>query len=243
MERLHLWWNLAGPSALLGRILKSVIERRRVIFLSTPNPRPVGLGDAIKEKLGSELSLESVVIGLSGHDQSGPIAHLFSEYLDVPIVEIGSVSDFATHPKLGDQVIIVDGIDVQHLRRWGLFLRQLELEKSDTAIVGPIIIVLVPVGLTKEQASELSGPLRLVSSMGMVDRYDMASYVAGLGSRCGDDLPERVGHAVMINVAAWSRDILEGMMTWDVADQIEPLALLERAADDILSLTHAGKMA
>ncbi len=52
-----------------------------------------------------------------------------------------------------------------------------------------------------------------------------------IGIRPGDDLPARVGHAVMLDVAAWSRDLLEKMMVWDIADQIDPIALLERAAD------------
>jgi predicted kinase len=231
MERLQLWWNLAGPAAFVGKIVRSVVERRRGMCIATPSPRPDGLTVAIKDKLRSELSLECIALNLSERDQSQSIAHLLGEYLEVPVVEIGSVGDFASHPKLADQVIVLDGIDRRHLRRWGLFLRQLDQEQAGEAIVGPIIIVLVPIGLAKEQVAELCGPHRLLSSLGIVDRYDTASYAAGVGSRSGDGLSERVGHAVMLDVAAWSRDLLEKMITWDVADQIDPLALLERAAD------------
>src|SRR5262249_13891104 len=45
------------------------------------------------------------------------------------------------------------------------------------------------------------------------------------------DLVARVGHAAAIEVAAWSRDLLEKMIVWDAADQIDPFALLERQSE------------
>jgi hypothetical protein len=40
-----------------------------------------------------------------------------------------------------------------------------------------------------------------------------------------------VGHAAAIDLAAWSRELLEAMMVWDASDQIDPFALLEHQAD------------
>jgi len=64
-----------------------------------------------------------------------------------------------------------------------------------------------------------------------VDRYDAVSYAAGIGVRSAADLASRVGHAVAIDVAAWSRELLETMLTWEAADQVNPFALLQRAAE------------
>jgi hypothetical protein len=76
----------------------------------------------------------------------------------------------------------------------------------------------------------LGGSAKLVSTQGAVDRYDTVSYVTGIGGRPSADLVSRVGHAVAIDVAAWSRELLETMIVWDSADQIDPFALLDRAA-------------
>jgi hypothetical protein len=181
--------------------------------------------------LRDELSLDCVSLDLAKVDQSRPIAHVMSEFLEVPTVEVGSVGDFASHPRLADQVVVLDGLDKRALRRWGLFLRHLLLEDPGDTIVGPIIVVLVPVGLTHEEAAELCGSATVLLYQGTIDRYDTASYVAGIGLRPGDELVSRVGHSTVLEVAAWSRDLLERMMTWQGADQIDPIALLQRTAD------------
>jgi hypothetical protein len=41
-------------------------------------------------------------------------------------------------------VLIVDGIDKKHLRRWSLFLRQLMAESTEDAVVGPIPFFFLP---------------------------------------------------------------------------------------------------
>jgi hypothetical protein len=152
------------------------------------------------------------------------------DLLGVPAVEVGSVSDFASHPKLADAVVVVDGVDKRELRRWGLFLRHMLLEDPGETIVGPIIVLLAPTGLTKDGLAELSGSARTLVLQGVIDRYDTAAYAANIGVRIGGELAARVGHATVLEVAAWSKDLLEHMVTWEVADQIDPMALLQRAA-------------
>jgi predicted kinase len=194
-------------------------------------PRPAGLADAIARTVGADLSFDCVHHDLSGRDQSEPTAHLLAEVLDVPAAEIGSVADFASHPDLVDQIVIIDGIDRKHLRRWSLFLRHLASEGGGLAVVGPVLIVMLPTGLSREETLELCGGGKVISAQGLADRYDSVGYVAGIGVRPSDDLTARVGHAVVLDVAAWSRECLETMCVWDAADQIEPIALLERAAE------------
>ncbi|MBX9679819.1 MAG: ATP-binding protein [Gemmataceae bacterium] len=231
MEPQELWWAQAGPARFVKKIVSGIIERRRVLCVTTPVPRPTALVDALRSKLNVELSLETAIVDLSARDQSGSIAHLVAEDLDVSPVEIGSVADFSRHPRLADTVIIVDGIDKAQLRRWSLFLRQVQAEGAADSIIGPIVIALLPRGLTKEETNELCASARLFSFLGIVDRYDTASYASALGIRPADDLPARVGHAVMLDVAAWSKEVIETIMMWEVSDQIDPMPLLQRAAD------------
>jgi predicted kinase len=230
MDRLDIWWNLAGPSSITNKIVQAVGNRERVLCLAAPSPRPAGLCAAIERKLRSELSLESATLDVSREDQTQPIPHLLAGSLGVPAVEIGSVGEFASHPGLADQVLIVDGIERSALRRWGLFLRQLHLSRSEEMIVGPVVIVLVPIGLNRDELAVLNGSARFLSTQGSVGRYDAISYAAQIGTRPSADLVSRVGHATTIDLAAWSRELLENMLAWEVSDQIDPFALLERAA-------------
>jgi len=231
MEREQIWWEQPGPANVVDRVVKAVASRRRALCIAAPDPRPSGLYAAIERKLRADLSLECATLDVAGEDQSQSIPHLLAGFLNVPAVEIGSVSDFASHPGLVDQVVVVDGIDRRHLRRWSLFLRQLISEPAGEAIVGPVVILLFPVGLPRDESVELRGPAQVVTTLGMIDRYDTASYIASIGGRPAQDLVSRVGHAVAIDVAAWSRELIEKMIVWEAADQIDPFALLERCAD------------
>jgi hypothetical protein len=230
MDREALWWSQAGPSNVLAKIALAVSRKQRVVCISTPFPRISGLTVAIDRRLRTELSLDCIPIDLTTEDQSQPIAHLLAGYLDVSGVEIGTVSDFAGHPKLVDRVLIVDGLDRTQLRRWSLFLRQLMAEPAEEAVVGPVLLLLLPTGLNRDDRSALCGPAPLVSTQGMSDRYDSASYAAAIGARPAQGLTSRVGHAAAIEVAAWSREMLEELVKWDAADQIAPFPLLERIA-------------
>jgi hypothetical protein len=231
MEREALWWSQAGPSSVLGKIALAVSRKERGVCISTPSPRISGLTAAIERRLRTELSLDSVPIDLAPEDQSQPIAHLLAGFLDVSAVEIGTVAEFAVHPRLVDRVLIVDGLDRKQLRRWSLFLRQLIAEPVEETVVGPVVIVLLPTGLSRDDRLALCGPANLISTLGICDRYDSASYAAAIGARPAQGLTSRVGHAAAIELAAWSRDMLEEMVKWDAADQIAPFPLLERIAE------------
>ncbi|UPK37902.1 hypothetical protein IVB18_11705 [Bradyrhizobium sp. 186] len=117
-----------------------------------------GLTAAIDRRLRTELSLDCVPIDLTTDDQSQPIAHLLAGFLDVSAVEIGTVADFAGHPRLIDRVLIVDGLERTQLRRWSLFLRQLMAEPAEETVVGPVLLVLLPTGLGRDDRSALCGP-------------------------------------------------------------------------------------
>ena len=127
-------------------------------------------------------------------------------------------------------MLIVDGLDRAHLRRWSLFLRQLMAEPAEEMVVGPVLLVLLPTGLSHDERSALCGPAAFISTQGMCDRYDSAGYAAAIGARPAQGLTSRVGHAAAIEVAAWSRELLEDMVGWEAADQIAPFPLLDRIA-------------
>ena len=86
MEPLELWWAQAGPARFIKKIIAGIAERRRVLCLTTPVPRPTGLANAIKDKLRSELSFDCAIVDLSTRDQSGSIVHLLAEPLLVVVV-------------------------------------------------------------------------------------------------------------------------------------------------------------
>jgi predicted kinase len=230
MERLDLWWSLAGPSRFVAGVTKAIAERRRVVCLRVPDPVPADLERAIEKNLRDELSLDCVSLDLQAVDQSRPLPHVLGSLLGVPTVEVGSVGDFASHQKLADQVVIVGGLDRRELRRWALFLRHLSSEDAGEAVIGPILVVLVPTSLKHEEFAELRGSARTLVFQGFVDRYDTAGYASLIGARVAGDLPARVGQATVLEVAAWSRPLLEAMVVWEIADQINPMAQLERAA-------------
>jgi predicted kinase len=232
MERLDLWWSLAGPFRFVAGVTKAIAERRRVVFLRVPDPVPSNLERAIEKNLRDELSLDCVSLNLQALDQSRPLPHVLSGLLGVPSIEVGSVADFASHPRLADQVVVVGGLDKRELRRWALFLRHLSSEEAGDTVVGPILVVLVPTSLTHEESAELRGSARTLVFQGFVDRHDTAGYASLIGARIGADLPARLGHATVLEVAAWSRPLLEAMVLWEVADQISPMAQLERAATE-----------
>lgn len=232
MERLDLWWSLAGPLRFVAGVTKAIAERRRVVCLRVPDPVPAHLERAIEKSLRDDLSLDCVSLNLKNFDQSKPLPHLLAGLLGVPTVEVGSVGDFGSHQKLADQVVIVDGLDKRELRRWALFLRHLSSEDAGGAVVGPILIVLVPTNLPYDESAELRGAARTLTFQGFVDRYDTAGYASMVGARIGSDLPARVGHATVLEVAAWSRPLLDAMVTWEVSDQINPMAQFERAATE-----------
>src|SRR5438445_12502445 len=155
MEREQIWWGQPGPANVVDRVVKAVANRLRALCIAAPDPRPSGLCAAIERRLKSDLSLDCATLDVAGEDQSQSIPHLLAGFLNVPVVEIGSVSDFASHPSLVDQVVVVDGLDRRHLRRWSLFLRQLTSEPAGEAIVGPVVILLLPVGLPRDESVQL----------------------------------------------------------------------------------------
>ncbi len=166
MERLDLWWSLAGPSAFVAGVTKAVSEHRRVVCIGVPDPAPANLDRAIEKEPARRAFARLHFPRLGTFDQSKPLPHVLGAPLGVPAVEVGSVSDFAWHPKLADQVVIVRGLDRRELRRWALFLRHLSSEDSGETLVGPILIVLLPTNLTYEATVELRGTGARLSSKG-----------------------------------------------------------------------------
>jgi predicted kinase len=232
-DRLECWWELAGPASLLDKITKAIAKSERVVILDCPDPRPDGLDAALERHLGREIALELIRADLFELDQTDSVAHLLGEAAGVPVAEIAQVADFASHPSLLDKVILVDGIDRSQTMRWGLFLRSLAGEKVEGSVVGPVVIVMLPRGLNAPQRKTLIGSAFSCSTFGRVDRHDTIAYLARLGVRPGTDLVSRIAHSVCVDVAAWSRPMLEVMAAWNLDDQIDPSVPLCRIAERV----------
>lgn len=227
MEREQIWWRAGGPAGLLAKISRAVGQTARVVCIVTPNPYPKGFIDALKDELRRTLSLNSHHLDFSRDNQRGSLSHLVADRLDVPATEITSIADLVDHPNLADTVAIIDGIDHKELRRWALFLRAVSA-RSGGPLLGPILIVLLPTGLTKAERKELCATAPVISMTGAISRYDTAAYLSQIGMRADPNLMSRVGLFSMIDVAAWSRDLLDQMLGWKVADQIAPSVPLEK---------------
>jgi hypothetical protein len=156
---------------------------------------------------------------------------LLGEATGIPASDIAEVGDFTRHPDLVDKVILVDGIAARQAMRWGLFVRALASEKIAQSIIGPIVVIFSPPGLSVEEKRTIRGGAFSCSTWGKVDRHDAVAHLARIGIRPSSDLASRIGHAVIVDVAAWSRPMLEQMAPWKVNDQIEPLALLANLAE------------
>lgn len=97
MDRLHVWWDLGGPSSVINKIVQAIGNRERVLCLAAPNPRPAGLAGAIERRLRSELSLECATLDVSREDQADPIPHVLAGAFGISAV--GSVRS-ASSPRI-----------------------------------------------------------------------------------------------------------------------------------------------
>jgi hypothetical protein len=73
----------------------------------------------------------------------------------------------------------------------------------------------------------------------MIDRYDSASYAAGIGARPAQGLTSRVAHAAAIEVAAWSRPA--GKVGQVGCDRIAPFRYWSRIPRRFHTVSLLGK--
>jgi AAA domain len=84
----------------------------------------------------------------------------------------------------------------------------------------------MPAGLSHTIAAQLSGKMRNRKSIGLVSSIDSSAWIAAAGIRVGSGIADRLAINTVIEVAAWSREILEKGVLWDTETQLSPLTTL-----------------
>lgn len=230
MDPIESWWRLAGPASIVERVVRSVSKPSRVIVIETPDPRPAGLAAAIGRRLRSDLAFDCIEFDAS-QSFEGSIAHALGEIAGARATDVPDIEGLVLHPLLSDKAILVDGVRRQDVDRWGMFLRGLYSAAKSEVVSGPVVIVMAPAGLNRDDKRKLMGGAVSFGTMGAVTRYDTIAHLSHIGARPAVDVASRIGLAVAVDVAAWSRGMIERMASWDEDDQIDPMALLYREAE------------
>jgi predicted kinase len=228
---LSSWWTLPGPSAFVGRVMKAAINGNGVTVLQVPSPRPKGLVDAIAARFAEEMVLRTVMINGQDLNSERSVAHELVQSCGLLGSGIGNIADFVRSRELSQVVFIVDGLSRQDLLRWGLFVRALREERRRSSLIaGPFLLIVAPPGLAHAENRQLTGDADHCLWLGSLSRLDSAAWLGCLGVRQGSTLLERIGLATVIELAAWSVDLLETFAGLDTEEQVWPVAKLEALA-------------
>ncbi|PWJ91173.1 hypothetical protein C8D77_104520 [Mesorhizobium loti] len=221
------WWTLPGPAGFVSRVM-SDLWTSGIAVVECPRPLPVGFQHALARKLTDELAAEAVSFNASDAEVGGSIIHSLALARGVAGVAIGTVADFLSDPDLEGTAFVVDGVTREAVSVWGALLRTLVLERKRQAITsGPYLVVLAPTGLGKDDARRLRGAVTPRKMIGTVTSLDTGAWVAASGIRIGAGIIERLAVATVIEVAAWSRELLELGLAWDEEDQLAPISRLQ----------------
>jgi len=220
------WWTLPGPAGFVGRVVSDV-SNTGVVVAECPRPLPGGLLEAIDRRLADELALETVRFNASRLLPQQSIIHELALSKNIGGATIGTVGDFLDDPDLANVTFVIDEIRPDMATAWGYLLRAIaEERRRQPTTSGPYLIVLLPIGLRRQNANQLTGTLAVRKWQGLVSSIDVNAWVAASGIRVGSGITERLAIATLIEVAAWSKDLLEVGMVWDTEAQLSPLASL-----------------
>jgi hypothetical protein len=202
-----------------------------VAVAECPRPLPGGILEAIDRRLADELALEMVRFDAAGLLLHQSIIHELALSKNIGGATIGTVEDFMGDSDLAGVAFVIDGIRPEMVTAWGYLLRAIvEERRRQPAIAGPYLVVLMPTGLPTQTAVQLTGKLSVRKSLGLVSSIDTNAWVAAAGIRVGSGITERLAVATLVEVAAWSRDLLEAGLQWDTEAQLSPLASLHMLA-------------
>jgi len=228
---LSRWWTLPGPRAFIGRVIRASVAGDGVTVIQVPTPQPKGLADAIAARFAEELALRTVAITGSDLDLKRSVAHELAGACGLVGSAIGNITDFVRSSELSDIVFIVDGLSRLDLVRWGLFVRALREERRKSRLVsGPFLLIMAPRGLNQDESRQLTGRADHCLWLGFLSKLDSSAWLAQLGVRQGSSLLDRIGIATVIEIAAWSVDLLEVFAGLAVDEQVSPFAKLDALA-------------
>jgi hypothetical protein len=114
------------------------------------------------------------------------------------------------------------------VQSWSYLLRAVYSERRKSPpTAGPYLLILLPTGLKADAEKRLIGQICLRTWRGYISSVDSYGWIAANGIRLGAGIEERLAIATSVEVAAWSRDLLEYMSRLDIEKQISPMGTLE----------------
>lgn len=221
------WWSLPGPGGFTTALAKDLITKG-VVAAKCPRPLPDGMHDAIRRKLADDYVVDTILYDASTLKPSQSPLHEMAVLRGVSGASIGTVEDFLENPYLADVAFVIDGISPDQIQSWSYLLRAVYSERvKSPPAAGPYLLVLPPVGWKAEAEKKLVGQIEARFWRGYLSSVDSFGWVAANGIRVGSGIAERLAVFTSIEVAAWSRSLLEQMTRLDLDDQISPMGSLE----------------
>ncbi|MBB3237153.1 AAA family ATPase [Phyllobacterium endophyticum] len=185
--------------------------------------------------MADDLSVDTVRFDASNLTLGRSIVHALALSSGVAGVTIGTVADFLSSPKIDETTFFVDRIPREAIGAWAAFFRAVTYERRQHSLRGgPYIVILQPIGLSDDYAARLRAVAPTRKMLGCVSSIDTNAWAAASGISAGTGFLERVAFATTLEVAAWSRDLLQLVLTWAEVDQLSPLSKLQ-----VLARSHA----
>ncbi|MGB8292767.1 hypothetical protein ELI13_36010 [Rhizobium ruizarguesonis] len=216
------WWQLSGPAGYVSTVVDALIQHG-VALAECPRPLSRGLVVAIAARAQRDHVVSSVQMSGMEIPISSSIVHHLARALGASGLSIGSVSDFLAHPDFSNTVFIVDGFQNDAMSQWSALIRALVYERRNARHEnGPYLLLLTPPGLSNENLLRLAAGMPRHKQLGIVSASDTQAFAGALGLTGPSSLTGSVRLSTVIEIAAWSRDLIEAASQWSEAEQLAP---------------------
>lgn len=216
------WWQLPGPARYVSTLVDALVQHG-VALAECPRPLPGGLVAAIAATAERDHVVSTVQVPGMEIAPNASIVHHLARALGASGLSIGSVSDFLAHPDFSNTVFIVDGFQNDAMPQWSALIRALVYERRDARHEnGPYLLLLTPPGLSNENLLRLAAGMPRHKQLGVVSATDTQAFAGALGLTGSSSLTGSVRLSTVIEIAAWSRELLEVATQWSEAEQLAP---------------------
>ena len=222
------WWNLPGPARFISDLLASLLQRG-IALAECPRPIPEGLLDAIGAVSDHDFALSAIRIRATDFAKDASIVHSLARRHGSSGTSIGSIAEFLAYPEFSNSIFIVEGFETGAVSQWSALIRAVLYERVRSGHDGgPYLLVLPPAGLNDDDKLRLSADLPRHQLIGAVTLVDTYAWAGAIGLIHSGSLIETVAVGTILEIAAWSRDILEATRAWSENEKLSPL---ERITD------------
>lgn len=216
------WWNLPGPARFISGLLADLLQRG-IAIAECPRPFPEGLLDAIGLAADRDFALSAIRMRAVDFPKDASIVHSLARGHGSSGISIGSIGDFLAYPEFSNLIFVVEDFESHSIGQWSALIRALLYERKRVGHDGgPYLLVLPPPGLSNDDKLRLSANLRRQKLLGIVTSIDTYAWAGKMGLEHSGSLIETIALGTVLEVAAWSRDLLEDAKTWSESDKLVP---------------------